>query len=44
MTDFDISRGPEVGKILRAVQTEQLEGKLTDKASAYQFIKDILSA
>lgn len=43
MADFDISRGPEIGKILRAVQTEQLEGKLTDKASAYQFIKDTLS-
>lgn len=38
--DFQISPGPEIGRILRAVQTEQLEGRLSDKNSAYHFVKE----
>lgn len=41
--DFKVSHGPEIGKILRKVQTEQLEGRLSDKDSAYQFVTNILS-
>lgn len=41
--DFKINHGPEIGRILRNVQTEQLEGRLSDKESAYQFIQQTLS-
>ena len=42
--DFQMKHGPEIGRILRTVQTEQLEGRLTDKDSAYQFIQNTLSS
>lgn len=41
--DFNLDRGPGIGRILRAVQTEQLEGRLSDKESAYHFVKELLS-
>lgn len=41
--DFKIAPGPEIGKILRNVQTEQLEGRLSDKEAANQFVKESLS-
>jgi poly(A) polymerase len=41
--DFHLRPGPEIGKILRAVQTEQLEGRLSDKTAAYQFVEQQLS-
>jgi len=41
--DFKIAPGPEIGTILRDVQTEQLEGRLSDKEAAYQFVKETLS-
>ena len=41
--DFKINHGPEIGLILRTIQTEQLEGRLSDKESAYQFIQQTLS-
>ena len=41
--DFKIAPGPEIGKILRAVQTEQLEGRLSDKEAASEFVKETLS-
>ncbi len=41
--DFNVAHGPEIGKILRAVQTEQLEGRLADKDAAYSFVKETLS-
>ena len=41
--DFDVPHGPEIGKLLNAVQTEQLEGRLSDKDGAYTFIKELLS-
>jgi poly(A) polymerase len=42
--DFHLSHGPEIGRILRTVQTEQLEGRLADKKAAYQFIQQTLSS
>ncbi len=42
--DFHLSHGPEIGRILRHVQTEQLEGRLADKEAAYQFIQQTLSS
>ncbi|MDG2400441.1 MAG: CCA tRNA nucleotidyltransferase [Akkermansiaceae bacterium] len=41
--DFEIAPGPKIGKILHNVQTEQLEGRLSDKEAAYQFVKETLS-
>ncbi|MDG1149967.1 MAG: HDIG domain-containing protein [Akkermansiaceae bacterium] len=41
--DFEIAPGPKIGKILYEVQTEQLEGRLSDKEAAYQFVKETLS-
>ena len=41
--DFDVPHGPEIGKLLTAVQTEQLEGRLSDRDSAYAFVKETLS-
>lgn len=40
--DFGVPHGPGIGKILRAVQTEQLEGRLSDKDAAYRFVKETL--
>lgn len=40
--DFSIPHGPEIGKVLRAIQTEQLEGRLLDKEAAYCFVKNLL--
>ncbi len=42
MDDFDLSPGPQIGEILRAVQTEQLEGRLSDKEAAYVFVRESL--
>ena len=33
----------QIGEILRAVQTEQLEGRLSDKERALAFVKESLS-
>ena len=41
--DFEIDPGPKIGEILHKVQTEQLEGTLSDKKAAYQFVKETLS-
>jgi len=43
INDFQVPHGPEIGQILRAIQTEQLEGRLSDKEGAYQFLKETLS-
>lgn len=43
ITDFQLSPGPGIGKILRSVQTEQLEGRLSDKTSAYHFVEKLIS-
>ena len=40
--DFDVPHGPGIGRILRAVQTEQLEGRLSDKEAAYHFVRETL--
>ena len=40
---FSLSPGPKIGEILRAVQTEQLEGRLSDKERALAFVKESLS-
>jgi len=40
--DFDVPHGPGIGRILRAVQTEQLEGRLSDKETAYHFVRETL--
>ncbi len=41
--DFMIPSGPDIGKILNAVQTEQLEGRLSDKEQAYRYVEELLS-
>ena len=41
--DFEMKHGPEIGKVLRKIQTEQLEGRISDKEAAYQFVKKTLS-
>ena len=41
---FSLSPSPKIGEILRAVQTEQLEGRLSDKERALAFVKESLSA
>ena len=41
--EFSLSPGPKIGEILRAVQTEQLEGRLSDKEGALSFVKESLS-
>ncbi len=40
--DFDVPHGPGIGRILRTVQTEQLEGRLSDKEAAYHFVRETL--
>ncbi|MFT6181595.1 MAG: poly(A) polymerase [Akkermansiaceae bacterium] len=40
--DFEVPHGPGIGEILRAVQTEQLEGRLSDKEAAYTFVRETL--
>ncbi|HBE95732.1 MAG TPA: phosphohydrolase [Verrucomicrobiales bacterium] len=40
---FSLSPGPKIGEILRAVQTEQLEGRLSDKERALAFVEESLS-
>jgi len=40
--EFHLSPGPEFGRILLAVQTEQLEGRLSDKEEALHFVKESL--
>ena len=40
--DFDVPHGPGIGRILRVVQTEQLEGRLSDKETAYHFVRETL--
>ncbi len=42
ITNFNLSPGPKIGQILRNVQTEQLEGRLSDQESALTFVKSIL--
>ncbi len=42
INDFQVPHGPGIGEILRAVQTEQLEGRLSDKNAAYHFVKETL--
>ena len=39
---FKIPPGPLIGKILRDVQTEQLEGKISDRTSALSFVTKII--
>jgi len=39
MDELSLPPGPHIGEILRAVQTEQLEGRLSDKTSALSFVK-----
>jgi poly(A) polymerase len=39
---FKIPHGPGIGEILRAVQTEQLEGRLFDKEGALNFVRETL--
>ncbi|MGC6465957.1 MAG: CCA tRNA nucleotidyltransferase [Akkermansiaceae bacterium] len=41
--EFDLPSGPKMGEILRAVQTEQLEGRLVDKSGALTFVKEQFS-
>jgi len=36
---FALPSGPEMGEILRAIQTEQLEGRLVDRDGALTFVK-----
>ena len=42
INDFQVPHGPGIGEILRAVQTEQLEGRLSDKEAAYTFVTKTL--
>ena len=39
ITEFALPSGPKMGEILRAVQTEQLEGRLVDRDGALAFVK-----
>ena len=41
--EFALPSGPKMGEILRAVQTEQLEGQLVDRAGALTFVKEQFS-
>ncbi|MDB4615523.1 CCA tRNA nucleotidyltransferase [Akkermansiaceae bacterium] len=41
MGELGLAPGPHLGKILRAVQTEQLEGRLTDREQALAFVKTL---
>jgi len=43
ITEFALPSGPEMGEILRAVQTEQLEGRLVDRDGALTFVKEQFS-
>lgn len=38
--EIGLSPSPQMGEILRAVQTEQLEGRISDKESALTFVKN----
>lgn len=38
-----LSPGPKMGEILRAIETEQLEGRITDKEAALAFVKNHIS-
>ncbi|MGC6425879.1 MAG: CCA tRNA nucleotidyltransferase [Akkermansiaceae bacterium] len=40
--EIGLSPGPKMGEILRAVQTEQLEGRISDKESALIFVKTFI--
>ena len=44
INEFSLSPGPKIGEILRAVQTEQLEGRLSDKKGALSFVTKSLSS
>ncbi|MGJ8694731.1 MAG: CCA tRNA nucleotidyltransferase [Verrucomicrobiaceae bacterium] len=39
MDEIGLPPGPQIGEILRAVQTEQLEGRLSDKDQALAFVR-----
>ncbi len=41
--EFTLPSGPKMGEILRAVQTEQLEGQLIDREGALTFVKQQFS-
>lgn len=41
--EIGLSPSPQMGEILRAVQTEQLEGRISDKESALTFVKTIIT-
>ena len=41
MDQLELSPGPHLGKILKAVQTEQLEGRLYDRDQALTFVKNL---
>ena len=43
IAEFALPSGPEMGEILRAVQTEQLEGRLVDRDGALTFVKEQFS-
>jgi poly(A) polymerase len=43
MAKFNLPSGPKIGEILRAVQNEQLEGRLVDKSGAFDFIQERFS-
>lgn len=42
ITEIGLSPGPQMGEILRVVQTEQLEGRLVDRTQALAFVKTII--
>jgi len=41
LIDLGMTPGPDFKRILESVETEQLEGRLTDRASAIAFVKSI---
>ncbi|YCM44342.1 CCA tRNA nucleotidyltransferase [Verrucomicrobiaceae bacterium 227] len=43
IAEFALPSGPKMGEILRAVQTEQLEGRLVDRDGALTFVKEQFS-
>lgn len=43
MQEIGLSPGPQIGTVLRAVQTEQLEGRLVDKNEALAFVRTIIT-
>ena len=42
LIDLGLKPGPEFKDILGQVQTEQLEGKLTDRSAALEWVKNLL--